>query len=102
MKRSSKLRDNSIQFMIKSCGKYKFRKDTLFLAIKIMDSLIQEGFNPIVEDYQLASTALILIATKYNEVYPVTIDQMNLITEKYYPREKLIEVEGLILECLNF
>lgn len=45
-----------------------------------MDILIHKGFNQIVEDYQLASAALILMATKYNEVYPVTIDQLNMIT----------------------
>lgn len=45
---------------------------------------------------------MVILTTKYNEVYPVTIDQINLITEKYYPRQSILKTEGLILESLNF
>jgi hypothetical protein len=88
--------------MVKLCAKYKFKKDTLFLAIKIMDSLVEEKIELITHDPQLLAGTLIVLATKYNEVYPVTIDQINLVTEKYYPREQIFDIEGRILECLNF
>ncbi len=32
----------------------------------------------------------------------VTVDQINLVTEKYYPRQTILKTEGLILECLQF
>lgn len=74
-----KMRESSINFMLKACSKYKFRKDTLFLGIKLMDILIEKRFGPLIMEAQLVSACLILIATKYNEVYPVTIDQLTLI-----------------------
>ena len=40
LKKNAKLRENSIQFMASACAKFKFKKDTLFLSIKIMDVLI--------------------------------------------------------------
>ena len=73
------MRESSINFMLKACSKYRFRKDTLFLAIKIMDILIEKRFTPLILEAQLVSACLILIATKFNEVYPVTIDQLTLI-----------------------
>ena len=65
--------------MFKACSKYKFRKDTLFLAVKLMDILVEKKFVPFIIEAQLVSACLILIATKFNEVYPVTIDQLTLI-----------------------
>ena len=73
------MRESSINFMFKACSKYRFRKDTLFLAIRLMDILIEKKFNPLILEAQLVSACLILIATKFNEVYPVTIDQLTLI-----------------------
>lgn len=102
IKRHSKMRESSIDFMLKACAKYQFKKDTFFLAIKIMDMLIKESFEPFFDDFQLIAASLVLLATKYNEVFPVTIDQINLITEKYYPRQSIQKTEGLILEFLNF
>lgn len=75
----SKMRESSIHFMLKACSKYGFRKDTLFLAVKIMDTLIEKRFGPLIMEAQLVSACLVLIATKFNEVYPVTIDQLTLI-----------------------
>lgn len=54
------------------------------------------------EDFQLTVASLVILTTKYNEVYPVTIDQINLVTEKYHSRKSIIKTEGLVLECLDF
>lgn len=40
LKKHSNLRDQSIKLMARACTKYKFRKDTLFLAVKLLDTLI--------------------------------------------------------------
>lgn len=86
------LREHVIAFLVKACDKYNFSKDTLFLALKIMDLLLESNFNPIHQDQQLTAASLVILTTKYNQVYPVTIDKINLLTEKYYPREKFFEV----------
>ncbi len=41
IKKHAKLREQAIDFMVKACSKYQFKKDTLFLSIKIMDILIK-------------------------------------------------------------
>jgi hypothetical protein len=52
--------------MIKCQIKYRFRKDTLFLAIKLMDTLIEKQFNLFFMEYQIVAACLILLSTKYN------------------------------------
>lgn len=66
IKKHAKIRESSIDFILKSCNKYQFKKDTLFLALKIMDVLIKENFQPFLDDIQLTMGSLILLATKYN------------------------------------
>jgi hypothetical protein len=51
---------------VRACSKYHFKKDTLFLGIKLLDNLIKENFQPFSDDYQLTSAALVILATKYN------------------------------------
>ncbi len=83
------------------CGKYRFNKDTLFLAIKILDQLIEASFS-LLEDFEIIGGVLVLLTTKYNEVYPITIDQISMITQKYYSRSTFFNVEAQILTCINF
>jgi len=40
LKKAAKIREQSINFLWKACSKFSFKKDTLFLAIKIADLLI--------------------------------------------------------------
>lgn len=101
-KEHKQLRETSIQVMLKLKSKYQFKPDTLFLAIQILDQLIEMRFKDPFRDPELVGGVLILLATKYNEVYPVIIDQINLSITKYYHREAFYEIEGLILEAINF
>jgi hypothetical protein len=64
--------------------------------------LISIHFNDPLEDPELIGGVLILLATKYNEVYPVVIDQINLSITKYYDRDVFYLMEGMILEAINF
>ena len=89
--------------MVSSCLKHKFKKDTLFLALAMMDRVIVEGYDLNEGNYELTSACLVLLTTKYNEVYPVTIDQLNLLmADKYYLRDDYLEIEGDLLEVLQF
>ncbi len=88
--------------MVRLCQKYKFKKDTLFLAICILDKVIQANLVHLLEDHELMGGVLIVLTTKYNEVYPVTIDKINDVIQSYYPRFTFFDVEGQVLECLDF
>jgi len=41
LKKHERVRESAIHWMMRSCSKNKFRKDTLFLAIKMMDQVVK-------------------------------------------------------------
>ncbi len=88
--------------MMGLCGKYRFNKDTLFLGIHILDQLIEENLQNLFDDFEIIGGVLVLLTTKYNEVYPVTIDQICKVTQKYYSRSTFFNIESQILTCINF
>lgn len=102
MKKYMKMRETSIEMMLLLRSKYSFKDDTLFIAVHILDELISMRFEDPLEDAELIGGVLILLSTKYNEVYPVVIDQINLSITKYYGRDAFYLIEGLILEAINF
>lgn len=46
--------------------------------------------------------AALLIATKYEEIYPPTVKEFIYITKKAYSHEQIIEMERQILYTLQF
>lgn len=84
------------------CGKHNFNKDTLFLAIHILDQLIEMNFEGLYEDFEIIGGVLVLLTTKYNEVYPVSIDQICMVMERFYSRSSFFDVEARILMSINF
>ena len=96
------MREASIEMMLKLRSKYSFKDDTFFIGVHILDLLISMQFEDPFEDSELIGGVLILLATKYNEVYPVVIDQINLSITKYYDRDAFYVLEELILEAIDF
>lgn len=102
LKRNQSFRNNCIRFMNLLCGKYNFNKDTLFLAIHILDQLIESNFEGLYEDFEIIGGVLVLLTTKYNEVYPVSIDQICMVMERCYSRSTFFDMEAKILMSINF
>lgn len=46
--------------------------------------------------------SILLIATKFNEVYPVSIRKLNNMSRIYYHPEKYIETEANLLTIVKF
>jgi hypothetical protein len=51
---------------------------------------------------QLIGVTAMLIACKYEEMFPPTVDDFVYISDSTYPREEVIKTEGLILTGLRF
>ena len=54
------------------------------------------------ENWELIVGSILLIATKFNEVYPVTIRKLNALSHIYYHPEKYIETEANLLTIVKF
>ena len=95
------MRRTLIDWLIDVHLKYKLLPETLFICINLIDrfsgkSLIKR------KDYQLVGVTCMLIAAKYEEIYPPYVENFVYITDHAYKREQIIEKEREILRELEF
>ena len=63
--------------------KFKLKEETLFLAVNIIDRyLSQQTITK--EKFQLLATTALFIATKYEEIYPPTGQELLLVSKQSY------------------
>lgn len=43
-----------------------------------------------------------MISTKFNEVYPITVRKLNLLSKDEYSLKQFVEVEAAILQNIDF
>lgn len=55
------------------------------------------GMRVSVENLQLVAMACLFISSKYEEIYPPTLEVMVKICDYTYSKKKIIEMEALIL-----
>lgn len=81
-----------------------FTKSTLFLAISLLDRLILKNFDIEDETHELVAGSILLIASKFNEVYPLSSRKINsiLVFDIDHDLEDYAEMEGLILAKLDY
>jgi hypothetical protein len=63
--------------------KFKLKEETLFLAINIIDRFLSQ--QTITKDkFQLIATTALFIATKYEEIYPPTGQELLTVSKQSY------------------
>ena len=80
------MRRTLIDWLVDVHLKYKLLPETLFICVNLIDrfsgrSLIKR------RDYQMVGVTCLLIAAKYEEIYPPQVDNFVYITDHAYRRE---------------
>jgi hypothetical protein len=57
-----------------------FSKSTLFLGIALLDKLLTLKMPLSDDSCELVGATILLIVTKFNEVYPVTVRKLNALS----------------------
>lgn len=83
---NAKMRRTLIDWLVDVHLKYRLLPETLFICVNLIDrfsskSLIKR------KDYQLVGVTCMLIAAKYEEIYPPYVDNFVYITDHAYCRE---------------
>ncbi|KAJ3433520.1 cyclin-a2-4 [Anaeramoeba flamelloides] len=81
--------------------KFKLKTEVLYLTCKIVDKFLEKKNIP-VSKLQLAGITAMLIASKYEEIYPPEVDDFVYVTNNSYTREEILKMESVILNVLNF
>ena len=90
-----------IEWLVDVHLKFKLLPETLFIAINLMDRYCQAQRLP-KKQYQLLGVTCLLIAGKYEEIYPPHIEDYVNITDRAYTRQDVLEMERAILSQLQF
>lgn len=90
-----------VDWLSEVCEEYKLQSETFCLAISYIDRFL--SFMSVVRaKLQLVGTAAMLIAAKYEEIYPPDVAEFVYITDDTYVKKQVLQMEKLILKVLSF
>jgi cyclin B len=106
-KRSSqvnpRMRTELIDWVANVHLRFRLSPETLYLAVSIVDRYLNEQASSLSRsNMRLMGAAAILIASKYEEIYPPEVQDLIHLTERAYTKPQVLEMEAGILEVLNY
>nr|XP_033805070.1 cyclin-A1 [Geotrypetes seraphini]XP_033805071.1 cyclin-A1 [Geotrypetes seraphini]XP_033805073.1 cyclin-A1 [Geotrypetes seraphini] len=90
-----------VDWLVEVGEEYKLRDETLYLAVNYLDRFLS-CMSVLRGKLQLVGTAAILLASKYEEIYPPDVDEFVYITDDTYTKKQLLRMEHLLLKVLAF
>ncbi|XP_012320938.2 cyclin-A1 [Aotus nancymaae] len=90
-----------VDWLVEVGEEYKLRAETLYLAVNFLDRFLS-SMSVLRGKLQLVGTAAILLASKYEEIYPPEVDEFVYITDDTYTKQQLLRMERLLLKVLAF
>ncbi|KAL7450155.1 hypothetical protein ACHAWC_002122 [Mediolabrus comicus] len=90
-----------VDWLVEVHMKFKLELETLYLAINITDRYLAkaEVKKP---KLQLVGVTALLIASKYEEIYPPELRDLVYICDKAYSGNEILEMEEIILKKLQY
>nr|ACA24501.1 cyclin A [Carassius auratus x Cyprinus carpio] len=90
-----------VDWLVEVGEEYKLCSETLFLAVNYLDRFLSCMF-VLRGKLQLVGTAAVLLAAKYEEVYPPEVDEFVYITDDTYTKKQVLRMEQHLLRVLAF
>lgn len=96
-----KMRAVLIDWLVSVHLKFKLLTETLFLTVNMIDRYLEKKVIDKAE-LQLVGVTAMFVASKYEEITPVTVNDFVFITDKTYSKEQMFEVERDMLKTLDY
>ncbi|KAI5099826.1 cyclin-A1, partial [Silurus meridionalis] len=90
-----------VDWLVEVSEEYKLCSETVYLAVNYLDRFLS-CMSVLRGKLQLVGTAAILLAAKYEEIYPPEVDEFVYITDDTYTKKQLLRMEHLMLKVLSF
>ena len=98
---NEKMRGILIDWLIDVHLKFKLVPETLYLTVNLIDRYLSQEPIPR-QRLQLVGVSAMLIASKYEEIYPPEVKDFEYVTDKAYSREEILSMEGKMLHSFSF
>jgi len=98
---NAKMRAILVDWLVEVHMKYKLNLETLFLTINLLDRFLDK--RPMGrKKLQLVGVTAMLIASKFEEIYPPEVRDFVYITDNAYTKEDILQMEVAMLTILKF
>ncbi len=98
---NERMRSILIDWLIEVHLKFKLVPESLYLTVNLIDRYLEkEQVNR--QKLQLVGVTAMLIACKYEEIYPPIVKDFVYITDNAYTKEEILEQEHRMLRVLDF
>lgn len=98
---NEKMRHILIDWLIDVHLKFHLNKQTLFMAVNIIDRILsQKKIKK--SEFQLLGISALFISAKYEDIYPPDIGEFCYVCAGAYEKDEIVKMEALILESLEF
>lgn len=95
------MREILIDWLVEVHLKFKLLPETLYLTVNIIDRYLDKQI-VLRNKLQLVGVTAMLIASKYEEIYPPIVTDFVYITDNAYSKSEILEMEESILTSLEF
>ncbi|KAK2848829.1 hypothetical protein Q5P01_008663 [Channa striata] len=90
-----------VDWLVEVGEEYKLQNETLYLAVNYIDRFLS-SMSVLRGKLQLVGTAAMLLASKFEEIYPPEVAEFVYITDDTYTKKQLLRMEHLVLKVLSF
>lgn len=98
---NDRMRSILVDWLIEVHLKFKLVPETLYLTVNLIDRYLE--IEAVKRDkLQLIGVTAMLIACKYEEIYPPEVKDFVYITDNAYSKEEIQDMEYLMLKKFNF
>eukprot|EP00049_Salpingoeca_infusionum_P003614 m.68439 g.68439 ORF g.68439 m.68439 type:complete len:638 (-) comp12198_c0_seq1:462-2375(-) len=95
------MRSILVDWLVEVAEEYRLHTQTLYITVGFIDRFLsQMGVQR--SKLQLVGVTCMLLAAKYEEIYPPTVEEFVFITDHTYNREQVLKMEHVILKVLRF
>ncbi|XP_061896039.1 cyclin-A2 [Entelurus aequoreus] len=98
---TSSMRAILVDWLVEVGEEYKLQNETLYLAVNYIDRFLS-SMSVLRGKLQLVGTAAMLLASKFEEIYPPEVSEFVYITDDTYTKKQVLRMEQLVLKVLSF
>lgn len=98
---NASMREILVDWLIEVHLKFKLLPETLYLTVNLIDRYLDKQM-VLRNKLQLVGVTAMLIASKYEEIYPPIVTDFVYITDNAYTKQEILEMEESMLTKLEF
>jgi hypothetical protein len=99
---TDEMRKVVVEWMLEVSHRSKMRRETVFMAVKLLDAGLEKLPDVGPANVQLLAVASLFMSAKYEEIYPENLNKFLDYTLHSYQKTEMLSMEEKVLSLMNF